>query len=162
MGPHRGMHRIASIISALAASCLLLFLTAPVAELVATAGARGIAQLGHDAELRNALLLTAITASTATALGVAGGTPLAVSDGARVLGVVHLKDVVKGGIKERFDRFRAMGIRTVMITGDNPRTAAAIAKEAGVDDFLAEAKPEDKLALIRREQQGGRDRKSVV
>ena len=74
----------------------------------------------------------------------------------RVLGVVHLKDVVKGGMKERFDRLRAMGIRTVMITGDNPLTAAAIAAEAGVDDFLAEAKPEDKLALIRQEQAGGR------
>ena len=74
----------------------------------------------------------------------------------RVLGVVHLKDIVKGGMQERFDRLRAMGIRTVMITGDNPLTAAAIAAEAGVDDFLAEAKPEDKLALIRQEQAGGR------
>jgi K+-transporting ATPase ATPase B chain len=74
----------------------------------------------------------------------------------RVLGVVHLKDVVKGGMKERFDRLRSMGIRTVMITGDNPLTAAAIAAEAGVDDFLAEARPEDKLALIRKEQAGGR------
>src|SRR6185436_19046220 len=79
-------------------------------------------------------------------IGDQGGTPLAVADGKRVLGIVHLKDVVKGGIKERFDRFRAMGIRTVMITGDNPRTAAAIAAEAGVDDFLAEATPEAKLA----------------
>jgi K+-transporting ATPase ATPase B chain len=89
-----------------------------------------------------------------------GGTPLVVAernDGAtRVLGAVYLKDIVKGGMRERFDRLRAMGIRTVMITGDNPLTAAAIAREAGVDDFLAEAKPEDKLALIRREQQGGR------
>lgn len=75
---------------------------------------------------------------------------------ARALGVVHLKDVVKGGMRERFDRLRAMGIRTVMITGDNPLTAAAIAGEAGVDDYLAEAKPEDKLALIKREQSGGR------
>ena len=73
-----------------------------------------------------------------------------------MLGVVYLKDIVKGGMRERFDRLRAMGIRTVMITGDNPLTAAAISQEAGVDDFLAEAKPEDKLALIRREQQGGR------
>jgi K+-transporting ATPase ATPase B chain len=73
-----------------------------------------------------------------------------------VLGVVHLKDVVKGGMKERFDRLRAMGIRTVMITGDNPLTAAAIAAEAGVDDFLAEATPEQKLELIRTEQAGGR------
>ncbi len=89
-------------------------------------------------------------------IGDAGGTPLAVADGARVLGIVQLKDVVKGGIKERFDRFRAMGIRTVMITGDNPRTASAIAKEAGVDDFLAEATPEAKLALIRAEQAKGK------
>jgi K+-transporting ATPase ATPase B chain len=89
-----------------------------------------------------------------------GGTPLVVAervDGkARALGVVYLKDVVKGGMRERFDRLRAMGIRTIMITGDNPLTAAAIAQEAGVDDFLAEAKPEDKMALIRREQSGGK------
>ena len=76
--------------------------------------------------------------------------------GARVLGVIHLKDVVKNGMRERFDELRAMGIRTVMITGDNPLTAKAIADEAGVDDFLAEATPEDKLALIRQEQEGGR------
>jgi K+-transporting ATPase ATPase B chain len=89
-----------------------------------------------------------------------GGTPLVVAEhtatSTRVLGVVHLKDVVKGGMKDRFDHLRMMGIRTVMITGDNPLTAAAIAAEAGVDDFLAEAKPEDKLALIRKEQSGGR------
>ncbi len=85
-----------------------------------------------------------------------GGTPLVVADGARVLGVVHLKDIVKNGLKERFARFRAMGLRTVMITGDNPLTAAAIAAEAGVDDFLAEATPEMKLALIRAEQAKGR------
>jgi potassium-transporting ATPase ATP-binding subunit len=89
-------------------------------------------------------------------IGDGGGTPLAVSDGKRALGIVHLKDVVKGGIHERFARFRAMGIRTVMITGDNPRTAAAIAREAGVDDFLAEATPEAKLALIRAEQAKGK------
>ncbi|MGA3282996.1 MAG: potassium-transporting ATPase subunit KdpB [Verrucomicrobiota bacterium] len=85
-----------------------------------------------------------------------GGTPLVVATKERALGVVHLKDIVKGGLADRFKRFRAMGIRTVMITGDNQLTAAAIAQEAGVDDFLAEAKPEDKLALIRKEQQGGR------
>jgi K+-transporting ATPase ATPase B chain len=85
-----------------------------------------------------------------------GGTPLAVADGERLLGAIHLKDVVKPGIKERFAALRAMGIRTVMVTGDNPVTAAAIASEAGVDDFLAKATPEDKLAYIRREQQGGR------
>jgi K+-transporting ATPase ATPase B chain len=84
-----------------------------------------------------------------------GGTPLVVADAQKVLGVVHLKDIVKGGLPDRFERFRAMGIRTIMITGDNPMTAAAIAKEAGVDDFLAEARPEDKLALIRREQAAG-------
>jgi K+-transporting ATPase ATPase B chain len=85
-----------------------------------------------------------------------GGTPLLVADGVRVLGTVHLKDIVKGGLKDRFERFRAMGIKTVMITGDNRLTAAAIATEAGVDDFVAEAKPEDKLALIRKEQAAGR------
>jgi K+-transporting ATPase ATPase B chain len=85
----------------------------------------------------------------------AGGTPLIVAQDRRVLGVVHLKDIVKGGLPDRFQRFRAMGIKTVMITGDNPLTAAAIAKEAGVDDFLAQARPEDKLALLRREQAAG-------
>src|SRR5262249_14597938 len=85
-----------------------------------------------------------------------GGTPLGVSDGKRMLGIIHLKDVVKGGIKERFDRFRAMGIRTVMSTGDTPRTAGAIAKEAGVDDFLAEATPEAKMRLIKAEQGKGK------
>ncbi|MFF3956332.1 potassium-transporting ATPase subunit KdpB [Streptomyces sp. NPDC001890] len=90
----------------------------------------------------------------------AGGTPLLVAledeQGARVLGVIHLKDVVKEGMRERFDELRRMGIRTVMITGDNPLTAKAIADEAGVDDFLAEATPEDKMALIKREQAGGK------
>ncbi|HND56545.1 MAG TPA: potassium-transporting ATPase subunit KdpB, partial [Pirellulaceae bacterium] len=86
----------------------------------------------------------------------AGGTPLVVCRDAVVLGVVELKDVVKGGIKERFAELRQMGIKTVMITGDNPLTAAAIAAEAGVDDFLAEATPEAKLALIREYQRGGR------
>ncbi|HSQ11978.1 MAG TPA: potassium-transporting ATPase subunit KdpB [Candidatus Deferrimicrobium sp.] len=85
-----------------------------------------------------------------------GGTPLVVAEGNKILGVIHLKDVVKGGIKERFERFRAMGIRTVMITGDNPRTAAAIAREAGVDDFLAEATPEAKMRLIKEEQAKGK------
>jgi K+-transporting ATPase ATPase B chain len=86
----------------------------------------------------------------------AGGTPLAVADGERALGIVHLKDIVKGGMKERIGQLRAMGIRSVMITGDNPLTAAAIAGEAGVDDFLAEATPADKLAYIKREQGEGR------
>ncbi len=100
----------------------------------------------------------------ADAVAAGGGTPLVVGevverDGrttARVLGVIHLKDVVKPGMRERFDELRRMGIRTVMITGDNPMTAKAIADEAGVDDFLAEATPEDKMALIKREQEGGR------
>ena len=86
----------------------------------------------------------------------AGGTPLVVAEGARALGVIHLKDIVKGGIRERFAHLRAMGIKTVMITGDNPLTAAAIASEAGVDDFLAQATPEDKMALIKREQADGK------
>jgi K+-transporting ATPase ATPase B chain len=84
-----------------------------------------------------------------------GATPLLVADGARVLGVIALRDVVKPGMRDRFDRLRAMGIRTIMITGDNPLTAAAIAREAGVDDFLAQATPEQKLALIRKEQESG-------
>jgi K+-transporting ATPase ATPase B chain len=85
-----------------------------------------------------------------------GGTPLAVARNGRLLGLIHLKDIVKGGIRERFAELREMGIRTVMITGDNPLTAAAIAAEAGVDDFLAEATPENKLELIRAEQAGGK------
>ncbi|WP_336629188.1 MULTISPECIES: potassium-transporting ATPase subunit KdpB [unclassified Microbacterium] len=104
-------------------------------------------------------------AAFADEIAASGGTPLVVAvvtsgssseDGARILGVVHLKDVVKEGLAERFGELRSMGIRTVMITGDNPLTAKAIAAEAGVDDYLAEATPEDKLALIRREQEGGR------
>ncbi|MEV8354988.1 potassium-transporting ATPase subunit KdpB [Streptomyces niveus] len=98
--------------------------------------------------------------TTASEISQAGGTPLLVAvedeQGARVLGVIHLKDVVKEGMRERFEELRRMGIKTVMITGDNPLTARAIAQEAGVDDFLAEATPEDKMALIRREQAGGK------
>jgi K+-transporting ATPase ATPase B chain len=85
-----------------------------------------------------------------------GGTPLVVAENGRAMGVIYLKDVVKGGMKERFEQLRAMGIRTIMITGDNPLTAAAIAREAGVDDFLAEAKPKDKMDLIKREQAEGK------
>ncbi|MGC4005568.1 MAG: HAD-IC family P-type ATPase [Pirellulales bacterium] len=85
-----------------------------------------------------------------------GGTPLVVAEGPRALGTIYLKDIVKGGIKERFIELRRMGIKTVMITGDNPLTAAAIAAEAGVDDFLAEATPEAKLKMIRDYQAGGR------
>jgi K+-transporting ATPase ATPase B chain len=110
--------------------------------------ARHVASLGGSVPAQVDEIVAAIAKS--------GGTPLAVSDGPRVLGVVHLKDVVKGGIRERFARFRSMGLRTVMITGDNPLTAAAIAAEAGVDDFLAEATPEMKLNLIRDEQAHGK------
>jgi K+-transporting ATPase ATPase B chain len=90
------------------------------------------------------------------AIARSGGTPLVVSENRRALGVIHLKDIVKGGMRERFDQLRAMGIKTVMITGDNPLTAAAIAREAGVDDFLAEATPKDKMDLIRGEQKQGK------
>jgi K+-transporting ATPase ATPase B chain len=101
------------------------------------------------------------TSEIVDGISSAGGTPLVVAEHpadapARVLGVVHLKDIVKQGMAQRFDELRRMGIRTVMITGDNPLTAKAIAEEAGVDDFLAEAKPEDKMALIKREQEGGK------
>jgi len=106
----------------------------------------------HLAETAAATELRRITDEVARA----GGTPLAVAQDGTLLGAIFLKDVVKAGIRERFGELRAMGIRTVMITGDNPLTAAAIAAEAGVDDFLAQATPEDKLALIRKEQQGGK------
>src|SRR4029079_17583295 len=85
-------------------------------------------------------------------IAVNGGTPLVVAEGPRILGVIHLKDTVKEGIAERFAEMRGMGIRTIMVRGDNPLTARAIAGEAGVDDFLAEATPEDKMAYIKREQ----------
>jgi K+-transporting ATPase ATPase B chain len=118
--------------------------TASVAEWIRSAGGTVPSELGDVVD----------------AISAAGGTPLAVGqvrDGrAEVLGVIHLKDVVKQGMRERFDEMRRMGIRTVMITGDNPMTAKAIADEAGVDDFLAEATPEDKMALIKKEQAGGK------
>jgi K+-transporting ATPase ATPase B chain len=94
--------------------------------------------------------------ATVDTVARAGGTPLVVAENGRALGVIHLKDIVKGGMRERFDQLRTMGIKTIMITGDNPLTAAAIAREAGVDDFLAEAKPKDKMDLIRREQAQGK------
>ena len=97
----------------------------------------------------------AALATLVDGVALGGGTPLVVAENGSALGVVHLKDVVKEGLRGRFDELRAMGIRTVMITGDNPLTAKAIADEAGVDDFLAEATPEDKMALIKREQAGG-------
>jgi K+-transporting ATPase ATPase B chain len=90
------------------------------------------------------------------AVARSGGTPLVVAENRQALGVIHIKDIVKGGMKERFAQLRAMGIKTIMITGDNPLTAAAISREAGVDDFLAEAKPKDKMDLIKREQAGGK------
>ncbi len=109
---------------------------------------------GHGGEVPNQL------GEIVDGISAAGGTPLAVGEmragAARLLGVIHLKDVVKQGMRERFDEMRRMGIRTVMITGDNPLTAKAIADEAGVDDFLAEATPEDKMALIKKEQAGGK------
>ena len=89
-------------------------------------------------------------------IAAAGGTPLVVAEDGRVLGAIYLKDTVKPGMRERFDELRAMGIRTIMITGDNPLTARTIADEAGVDDFVAEAKPEEKIRIIREEQTGGR------
>ena len=92
----------------------------------------------------------------ADVISKSGGTPLAVAKDGKLLGVIHLKDIIKGGIRERFAELRRMGIRTVMVTGDNPMTAAAIAAEAGVDDFLAQATPEDKLRLIREEQAKGK------
>jgi potassium-transporting ATPase ATP-binding subunit len=94
--------------------------------------------------------------ATVETVARSGGTPLVVAENRQALGVIHLKDIVKGGMKERFAQLRSMGIRTIMITGDNPLTAAAIAREAGVDDFLAEAKPKDKMDLIRREQAEGK------
>ena len=94
--------------------------------------------------------------ATVETISRSGGTPLVVAENRRALGVIHLKDIVKGGMKDRFDQLRAMGIKTVMITGDNPLTAAAIAREAGVDDFLAEATPKEKMDLIRREQSEGK------
>ncbi|MEV4736535.1 MULTISPECIES: potassium-transporting ATPase subunit KdpB [unclassified Microbacterium] len=116
------------------------------------AGSAVAAWLGLGADAALAALTDGVASS--------GGTPLVVAVRAasadRILGVVHLKDIVKDGLRERFDELRSMGIRTVMITGDNPLTAAAIAEEAGVDDFLAEATPEQKLELIKREQEGGR------
>jgi K+-transporting ATPase ATPase B chain len=94
--------------------------------------------------------------ATVETVARSGGTPLVVAENGRALGVIHLKDIVKGGMKERFEQLRSMGIKTIMITGDNPLTAAAIAREAGVDDFLAEAKPKDKMDLIKREQAQGK------
>ncbi|MFC4912780.1 potassium-transporting ATPase subunit KdpB [Actinomadura gamaensis] len=134
-----------------------------VADWVREQGGEVPAELGRIVDGISASGGTPLVVGESTGGAPDGGTPDGALDGgpldggtARVLGVIHLKDVVKAGMRERFDEMRRMGIRTVMITGDNPLTAKAIAEEAGVDDFLAEAKPEDKLALIRKEQDGGR------
>jgi len=111
--------------------------------------------IAHYLEQNNGTMPQEVRAAVER-IASSGGTPLVVSENRRAMGVIHLKDVVKGGIRDRFAQLRSMGIRTVMITGDNPLTAAAIAREAGVDDFLAQATPEDKLKLIRSEQAGGK------
>ncbi len=117
---------------------------------------KGAAEAIRNYVEQNGGIYPAAVAAAVDHIARSGGTPIVVCDNQKVLGVVYLKDVVKGGIKERFAQLRKMGIRTVMVTGDNPLTAAAIAAEAGVDDFMAEAKPEMKLERIRQEQAGGR------
>jgi potassium-transporting ATPase ATP-binding subunit len=132
-----------------AVEAILNFLNAPASSVTPSGAVRALQPtLGTE-------LVREIT-TIADAIAKSGGTPLAVAKDGRLLGVIHLKDIVKGGIRERFAELRRMGIRTVMITGDNPMTAAAIAAEAGVDDFLAQATPEDKLKLIRDEQAKGK------
>ena len=123
-----------------------------------TASVRAVTATGAVQVLQPSVSAEAVREIQALAEEIAksGGTPLAVACDGRLLGVIHLKDIVKGGIRERFAELRRMGIRTVMITGDNPMTAAAIAAEAGVDDFLAQATPENKLQLIRDEQAKGK------
>jgi K+-transporting ATPase ATPase B chain len=132
-----------------AVDAILNFLNAPASN-VTPGGAVRALQPGLGADIVREIN------TIADAIAKSGGTPLAVAKDGRLLGVIHLKDIVKGGIRERFAELRRMGIRTVMITGDNPMTAAAIAAEAGVDDFLAQATPEDKLKLIRDEQAKGK------
>jgi len=132
-----------------AVDAILTFLNTPSATLAAAGAVRSVPPAVSPDAVRE---INAI----AETIAKSGGTPLAVARDGRLLGVIHLKDIVKGGIRERFAELRRMGIRTVMITGDNPMTAAAIAAEAGVDDFLAQATPEDKLRLIRDEQAKGK------
>jgi K+-transporting ATPase ATPase B chain len=132
-----------------AVDAILNYLYAPASSVTASGAVRAL-QPGVSADI--AREINAI----ADAIAKSGGTPLAVAKDGKLLGVIHLKDIVKGGIRERFAELRRMGIRTVMITGDNPTTAAAIAAEAGVDDFLAQATPEHKLKLIRDEQAKGK------
>ena len=132
-----------------AVDAILNFLNTPASSVTAGGAVRAL-QPGVSADVVREVN------AIADAIAKSGGTPLAVAKDGRLLGVIHLKDIVKGGIRERFAELRRMGIRTVMITGDNPTTAAAIAAEAGVDDFLAQATPEDKLKLIRDEQAKGK------
>src|SRR5499433_2085575 len=132
-----------------AVDAILNYLNAPTAAVTPTGAVRSLQPVISADAVREVQAI-------ADAIAKSGGTPLAVAKDGRLLGVVHLKDIVKGGIRERFAELRRMGIRTIMITGDNPMTAAAIAAEAGVDDFLAQATPEDKLKLIRAEQAKGK------
>jgi K+-transporting ATPase ATPase B chain len=132
-----------------AVDSILNFLNAPVDSVGPSAAVRALQPAVGTEQVREINTI-------ADAIAKSGGTPLAVAKDGRLLGVIHLKDIVKGGIRERFAELRRMGIRTIMITGDNPMTAAAIAAEAGVDDFLAQATPEDKLRLIRDEQAKGK------
>jgi potassium-transporting ATPase ATP-binding subunit len=132
-----------------AVDAILNYLNAPTAAVTPAGAVRSLQPVISADAVREVQAI-------ADAIAKSGGTPLAVAKDGRLLGIVHLKDIVKGGIRERFAELRRMGIRTVMITGDNPMTAAAIAAEAGVDDFLAQATPEDKLKLIRDEQAKGK------
>jgi potassium-transporting ATPase ATP-binding subunit len=132
-----------------AVDAILNYLSAPTAAVTPAGTVRSLQPVISADAVREVQAI-------ADAIAKSGGTPLAVAKDGRLLGIVHLKDIVKGGIRERFAELRRMGIRTVMITGDNPMTAAAIAAEAGVDDFLAQATPEDKLKLIRAEQANGK------
>ncbi len=132
-----------------AVEAILAYVNAPMAAVTPTGAVRSLQPVVSADAVREAQAI-------AEAIAKSGGTPLAVAKDGRLLGIIHLKDIVKGGIRERFAELRRMGIRTIMITGDNAMTAAAIAAEAGVDDFLAQATPEDKLKLIRDEQAKGK------
>jgi len=132
-----------------AVEAILAYVNAPMAAVTPTGAVRSLQPVVSADAVREAQAI-------AEAIAKSGGTPLAVAKDGRLLGIIHLKDIVKGGIRERFAELRRMGIRTIMITGDNAMTAAAIAAEAGVDDFLAQATPEDKLKLIRNEQAKGK------
>jgi K+-transporting ATPase ATPase B chain len=132
-----------------AVDAILAYVNAPKAAVTTTGAVRSLQPVVSADAVREVQAI-------AEAIAKSGGTPLAVAKDGRLLGIIQLKDIVKGGIRERFAELRRMGIRTIMITGDNPMTAAAIAAEAGVDDFLAQAKPEDKLKLIRDEQAKGK------